>query len=240
MWFAVSMGLIGIIVGYGVATVHVPTGSTIIPTPAAEPQPSAPTPAAQPPEPAAAPVAKVDPAVDHIRGDKNAKVSVIEYSDFECPFCKRHYPTMKQVFETYQSKGVNWVYRHFPLSFHANAEKEAEASECAAALGGEASFWKFHDLIFERTTSNGTGFALDALVPLAKEIGLNGPTFKECLDSGRYAKKVQSEMDSGSAAGVRGTPGTIILKNDSGESKNVSGALPFDTFKSAIDAFIGS
>ena len=230
------MGLLGLIVGYAVATVHLPGTSTIADVPP-PPAPSAPTPAPEPPP--AGDVPKVS-AADHVRGDANAKISVIEYSDFECPFCKRHAPTMKQLFDAYASKDVNWVYRHFPLSFHANAQKEAEASECAGELGGNDAFWKYHDAIFERTTSNGTGFALDALVPLAKEIGLNESTFKTCLDSGKFAKTVQEQMDGGSAAGVRGTPGTILFNNETKESKNISGAVPYATFQSALDAMLGS
>ena len=233
------MGLMGIIVGYVVATVHVPAPAPGGAAPAAPTAPSpSPTPAPEPPP--AGDVPKVDASTDHIRGDKNAKISVIEYSDFEGPFCKRHFPTMQQLFAAYNGKDVNWVFRHFPLSFHANAQKEAEASECAAELGGNDAFWKYHDVIFERTTSNGTGFALDALVPLAKEIGLNESKFKTCLDSGKYAKKVQDEETGGGTAGVRGTPGTIVLNNETGESKNISGAVPYATFQSTLDTMIGS
>lgn len=199
--------------------------------------PSAPTPSAQPPVAAAAGTVKpVDPKTDHIRGDKNAKVFVIEYSDFECPFCKRFHPTMQQLMTDYGGK-VAWVYRQYPLSFHQNAEKEAEASECAAELGGNDAFWKFADKIFERTTSNGTGFALDALVPLAKEIGLNETKFKSCLDSGKYAQKVQQDETEGQAAGVTGTPGNIVWTKD-GKSQLVEGAVPLQSLKSVIDPLL--
>lgn len=178
-------------------------------------------------------VKPVDLATDHIRGDKNAKVFVIEYSDFECPFCKRFHPTMQQLFSDYQGK-VAWVYRHFPLSFHANAQKEAEASECASEQGGNDAFWKYADKILERTTSNGTGFALTDLVPLAKEIGLDDAKFKSCLDSGKYAKHVQQDEQEGQAAGVTGTPGSIIWTKD-GKSQLISGAVPLSSLKAVID-----
>lgn len=132
-----------------------------------------------PAPPEAAPSGPVPPVTqkDHIRGNPKAKVVLIEYSDLECPFCKRFHPTMQQVMNTYGDK-VAWVYRHYPLSFHANAQKEAEATECAAELGGGKAFWTYLDKVMERTTAGGTGFALDQLAPLAKEIGLNDVKFR--------------------------------------------------------------
>lgn len=180
--------------------------------------------------PPSAPVKPID-ASDHVLGPKDAKVTVIEYSDFECPFCKRFYPTTKQILKDYP-KDVRLAFRHFPLSFHQNAQKEAEASECAGKVGGNDAFWKFHDKIFERTTSNGTGFALDALVPLAKEIGLDEQKFKSCLDSGEMAGKVAQQMQDGSSAGVSGTPAMFI------NGQLISGAVPYEQIKSAIDAVL--
>lgn len=175
---------------------------------------------------------------DHIKGNKDAKVTFIEYSDFECPFCKRFEPTMQQLEKEYGDK-IRIVYRHFPLSFHANAQKEDEAAECASELGGNDAFWQYHDAIFERTTSGGTGFALDALVPLAKELGLNESKFKDCLDTGKYAQHVKDDMSGGSAAGVTGTPGSILI-DAKGDSQLLSGAVPFSTLKSAIDAALAA
>ncbi|MFH1112185.1 MAG: thioredoxin domain-containing protein [Patescibacteria group bacterium] len=119
-------------------------------------------------------VKKVDITIkdsDYVLGDINAPVTVVEYSDLECPFCKRFHPTKQQIMTEFPGK-VRWVFRHFPLSFHANAQKEAEAAECAGKLGGAEKYWAFIDKIFERTTSNGTGFALTDLTKLAKEVGL--------------------------------------------------------------------
>lgn len=170
---------------------------------------------------------------DHIIGSSNAKVVLIEYSDLECPFCQRFHPTMQQAVKEYGDK-VAWVYRHYPLSFHANAQKEAEASECAAELGGNKAFWNYIDKIFERSTVGGTGFALDKLVPLAKELGLNESKFKNCLDSGKHAKTVQDQLNGGSAAGVQGTPGTFVVGKNG--SQLIPGALPYESIKQAIDA----
>lgn len=189
-----------------------------------------PQPRAQAPAGAVPPVTKAD----HVRGDQNAALTWIEYSDFECPFCKRFHPSMLQMMEEYKGK-IKWVYRHFPLSFHANAQKQAEASDCAAELGGNDAFWKYSDAILERTTSNGTGFALNALVPLAKELGLNEKKFKECLDSEKYAKHVADDINGGSAAGVNGTPGSFLIGKD-GKAQLVSGALPYEQIKALVEA----
>ncbi len=170
---------------------------------------------------------------DYYRGNKNAKVVLVEYSDLECPFCKSFHPTMQQVIKEYGDR-VKWIYRHFPLSFHANAQKEAEAAECAGKLGGNDAFWKYIDAIFERTTSNGTGFALDKLVPLAKELGLSEASFKQCLDSDEMANKVKDQMAQGTEEGVTGTPGTIVI-DAKGETKLIPGALPYDQVKTYID-----
>ncbi len=173
---------------------------------------------------------------DHIRGNKDADVVLVNYSDYECPFCKRFHPTMLQVMKEYGSK-VAWVYRHYPLSFHQNAQKEAEASECVAELGGNDAFWKFTDKIYERTTSNGTGFALTDLGPLAAEIGLDKSKFQQCLDSGKYTKYVQDAEAGGAKAGVSGTPGTILVSK-SGKRDFVNGAQPIEQLKQQIDALI--
>lgn len=196
-------------------------------SPSAQPNP----PQTAPNEPnQQAPAGKIKPVTDkdHIRGSKKAKVTIVEYSDLECPFCQRFHPTMKEILQTYGDK-VNWVYRHFPLSFHANAQKESEASECVAELGGNDAFWNYIDKIFEKTTSNGTGFALDKLGPLAVEVGVNQTQFQSCLDSGKYTKLVQDQIADGTTGGVSGTPSTFI------NGQLVVGAQPVSSFKTIID-----
>ncbi|HSS62906.1 MAG TPA: thioredoxin domain-containing protein [Gammaproteobacteria bacterium] len=183
-------------------------------------------------------VRKVSAERDHIYGNPDAVVSLIEYSDFECPFCKRFHVTAKEIVDAYDGK-VNWVYRHFPLAFHnPGAQMQAEASECAAALGGNDSFWKYSDTIYERTTSNGEGFPVDGLVPLAEEIGLDGDAFRECLEERRYAERVEEDFEEGVRIGIRGTPGNILLNNESGSVIPRSGAAPFDTWKPLIDSLL--
>jgi protein-disulfide isomerase len=193
---------------------------------------NAPSPAGQPQPQAAIKKPEVTNA-DYYRGNKNAKVTLVEYSDFECPFCKRFHPTMLQAMKEYGDK-IKWVYRHFPLSFHANAQKAAEASECVGKLAGNDAFWKFADLYFERTTGNGTGFALDKLADLGAEAGANKAAVQKCLDSNEMAQKVKDQMAKGSDEGVTGTPGTIII-DAKGGTQLVPGALPFEQLKPMID-----
>lgn len=197
--------------------------------------PSVPPSASGAPTPTA-PAGKVPTlsAQDHIRGDANAPVKLIEYSDLECPFCKTFHPELQQVMQQYGNK-VAWVYRHFPLPFHQNAQKEAEAAECVGDQGGNDKFWQFVDTVFQRTTSNGTGFALDKLGPLAAELGLDQAKFQQCLDSGKYTKLVQDEAAGGGAAGVQGTPTTFVVTKD-GTAQVIPGALPVDQVKTTIDA----
>jgi len=174
---------------------------------------------------------------DHIRGDKNARMLLIEYSDLECPFCKRFHPTAQQIVDEYKGQ-VAWVYRHFPLDqIHQKADKEAEAVECAYELAGNDGFWKLTDKIFEVTPSN-NGLNLDDLPKLAGDVGLNQSAFKTCLDSGKMAAHVESDFQSGAKAGVTGTPGNILLDTKTGKTKLIPGALPFENFKTEIDSML--
>jgi protein-disulfide isomerase len=176
---------------------------------------------------------------DHIYGDPQAPVSLIEYSDYECPFCKRFHPVARKLVDDNPGQ-VNWVYRHFPLGFHnPGAQKQAEGAECAAELGGNQAFWKFTDLIYARTKSNGKGFPVAQLVPLASEVGLDEKAFSRCLDSGRFTAKVQQQYADGVAAGVTGTPGNILRHKDSGRSIAVHGAQPYARVEAALKQLIG-
>lgn len=205
------------------------SGNTVNPPEVAN-APSAPTPQA------AAVAPKIDKN-DHIRGNKNARIALVEYSDLECPFCKTFHPTAQKVVDEYNGK-VMWVYRHYPLSFHANAQKEAEASECVYDQGGDDAFWKFIDAIYARTTANGTGFALDKLASLAAEMGVSESKFTECLDSGKFAQKVKDQMTQGTKEGVTGTPGNILLDTKTGKTQIIPGAVPFDQIKPVLDEML--
>jgi protein-disulfide isomerase len=183
-------------------------------------------------------VRRVSGGRDHIYGDPQAAITIVEYSDFECPFCKRFHATPKELVQAYAGK-VNWVYRHFPLAFHnPGAQKQAEASECANELGGNDAFWKYSDAIYARTQSNGKGFPLTQLAPLATEIGLDGETFRQCLDSGKYTARVQEDLEEGARIGVTGTPASILLNNQTGETRFKGGAQPVAVFKTDIEGML--
>jgi protein-disulfide isomerase len=172
---------------------------------------------------------------DHILGDRDALISIIEYSDFECPFCKRFSPTPKQAIEANPGI-VNHVFRHFPLGFHDPlATNQALASECVADLGGNDKFWQYHDKIFETTDSNGKGMEVSELTTLAKEVGVNTNEFQACLDSEKFLAEVQADIKSGTDAGVTGTPGNIIRNNKTGEVRYLPGAYPIEAVQAAID-----
>lgn len=174
---------------------------------------------------------------DHIRGSKNARVLLIEYSDLECPFCKRFHPTAQKAVDEYKGT-VAWVYRHFPLDqIHSKADKEAEAVECADELGGNDAFWKMTDKIYEVTPSN-NGLDLETLPTLASQIGLDQNRFKTCLDSGKYAAYVEADYQSGLKAGINGTPGNILLDTKTGKTVAVPGAVPFEQLKVSIDSLL--
>jgi protein-disulfide isomerase len=175
---------------------------------------------------------------DRIYGNPAAPISLIEYSDFECPFCKAFHSTAKEIVKAYDGK-VNWVYRHFPLTFHnPGAQKEAEAAECAHELGGNDVFWKYTDAIYERTTSNGKGFPLTQLVPLAKEIGLDEKLFAQCIESGKYGARVKEDLDDGAKIGITGTPTNILFDHKTGNVVVKTGAQPLESFKADIDRML--
>ncbi len=160
---------------------------------------------------------------DHIRGNKDAKVVLVEYSDFECPFCGRHDPTMQAISKKYGDK-VAWVYRHFPLSFHAHAMPAAIASECASEQG---KFWEFSDKVFanqDKLTGGAT-----YLEQVGKDLGLNMDKYKSCISSQKYLPRIQADQAQGSSYGVDGTPATFV------NGQLVSGAVPEASLTAIID-----
>lgn len=180
---------------------------------------------------------KVNPVTnkDWVKGNKNAKVSVVVYTDTECPFCKRHHPVLNQLLDTYKDK-INLVYRAFPLvQLHSKAPKEAEAIECAGDQGGSEAAWKYLDKIFEVTPSN-DGLDPAQLSVIAGQVGLNVDKFKSCYDSGKFTSKIKKSTDEAVAAGARGTPYNVILAGD--QKIPVSGALPLENFKQILDPLV--
>ena len=170
---------------------------------------------------------------DWIKGKKDAKISIVEFSDTECPFCKSFHPTLQRLLQEYPND-VNWVYRHFPLtSLHSKAPKEAEATECAGELAGNDGFWKYLDRLFEITPSN-DGLDLAQLPQIAEDVGLNRKKFEECLNSGKYASKIQEQIQAAQAAGGQGTPYSVVVAG--GQKIPVSGAVPLAQLKTIVDS----
>lgn len=174
-------------------------------------------------------------AADHILGDPNAPVKIIEYSDLECPFCKVFHVTMKKVLAEYGSPGkVAWVYRHFPIeSLHSRAIKESEASECAAELGGNDAFWAYVDRIFEITPSN-NGLHPDELLNVARYIGLDSQKFEACLTSGKHQDAILQAVSVAESAGARGTPYSVVLSKE-GRRSIINGAESISKVRAAIE-----
>ena len=178
------------------------------------------------------------PGVDHILGNPNAKVKVVEYADLECPYCKTFNTTMHQVMDYYGASGnVAWVYRPFPLTqIHSKAPVEAQAAECAADQGGDAAFFKYNDAVYE-VTPGSNGLDLAELPKIAGRLGLNVATFNSCLSSGKFAKRVQDSYDEVVSYGGQGTPYTLIMVGT--EAVALNGAQPYDSMRAAIDAVLG-
>jgi protein-disulfide isomerase len=228
-WFAVSIGLVGLIVGYAIAT-GMGGGPLFAGGKAPAPVPTANDPA---PAPSGDPADADD---DAVKGDPKATVTLIEFTDYQCPFCSRHFEqTLPSIMKDYVDTGkVKYVVRDFPLSFHGNAHKAAEAAECA---GEQDKYWEMHDKLF--SAQNDWANLADATAKFkeyAKGLGLK-PAFDSCLDKGEMAAEVDADEAAGSAAGISGTPGFWIV-NDAGDSKNISGAYPYETFKAAFDELL--
>ncbi|MBX4191977.1 DsbA family protein [Candidatus Parcubacteria bacterium] len=169
-------------------------------------------------------------AADHIIGSPTAPVVLIEYSDFQCPFCTMIYPTLKRLVE--ESNGqVAWVYRHLPLeSIHPEAMPAAVASECITEQLGESGFWKYADAIFNDQKNIGdTKFK-----QVAHDLGADDAKFAACLTSKKFNDKIDANATDASASGGTGTPYTVIYGY--GKQIPISGALPYNQIKAVIDA----
>lgn len=156
------------------------------------------------------------------RGPEGAKVTIVEFSDFECPFCSKAEETVTQVMEKYAGK-VRLVFRHFPLSFHPHAPKAAEAAACANDQG---KFWEMHKQLF----ANQKGLSIDELKAHATAVGLDKAKFDDCLDTGKMKALVDADTKAGGDVGVTGTPAFFI------NGKLLSGAQPLSEFEKVIDA----
>ena len=160
------------------------------------------------------------------RGPADAKVTIVEFSDFQCPYCGAAYTTVEQLMQQYAGK-VKLVFRQFPLPIHPQAEKAAEASLCAQQQG---KFWEFYDLLFK----NQKKLDISDLKTYASSAGLDAAKFAACLDSGETKKQVDQDLEAGQAAGVNGTPAFFI------NGVFLNGAMPIEEFKKVIDPELAS
>ena len=162
------------------------------------------------------------PVIDNRYGAGTAKVIIEEYSDFQCPYCGKAYPTVKQIKETY-GDSIEFIYKHFPLPAHPFAQKAAEASECAR---DQEKFWEYHNKLFE----NQNALKVSDLKQYASDLELNAEQFNECLDSDIKEGIVRNDLLEGQRKGVTGTPSFFI------NGKKLVGAQPFSEFKKVIDS----
>lgn len=231
-WFAATIGLLGLVVGYAFAggvDGILPSGgpSGAVPPAAIQDQPPVPDVVYDP--------ATVDD--DEVLGDADALITVIEFTDYQCPFCTRHYEqTFKKIKEEYVDTGkVKYVVRDFALAFHANAQKASEATECAADQG---KFWEMHSALFSKQEEwSPSTEASVVFTQYADDLGMNTSTFASCLAEGTHAEEVKKDMADGQASGINGTPGFWIVGPD-GEGEQISGAYPYETFTEVFERML--
>jgi protein-disulfide isomerase len=182
------------------------------------------------------PIRPVD-ETDHIKGNPNAPIVILEYSDYDCPFCKSHHETMNQIMDEYGSTGqVAWVFRHFPIEqLHPNAAGIALASECVADLGGNDAFWKFSDLVFgEREMNELTN--ITKLGSYATQSGVDETKFNACVESGKFIPEVNADFADAANAGAQGTPYSLVLVG--GQQGVINGAQPYEAVKQIIETLL--
>ncbi|MEX2437517.1 MAG: thioredoxin domain-containing protein [Candidatus Paceibacterota bacterium] len=175
---------------------------------------------------------------DHIFGSKNAPVTVIEYSDTECPFCKKNYLNMKYLVNYYEGD-ISWVYRHHTLDHRfTKSRREAEASECAASVGGEGAFWLFLDTVYQITESNDS-FDLSLLPSIVESFGVNTTEFMACVERGDHADLVERQNREAFDGGLEYTPSLVIFWPDGERRSFIIGARDRATIKNTLDYVLG-
>ncbi len=184
---------------------------------------------------------------DHIQGNPNAPIVIVEYSDYDCPFCRVFHDTMSQVMQEYGDTGnVAWVYRHYPIvQLHPNAPKISEAAYCVEELAGNDGFWKFTNALNESrevtTDANGNITKVDPtdmgrITEFALAAGIDKSKFELCYNSGKYTEKVEEDVVLAGKAGAQGTPYSVVLVGD--QKGVLSGAQSYDTVKQILDNLI--
>jgi len=165
---------------------------------------------------------------DHVRGNLDAPIKIVEFSDFECPFCARLHPTLTRIVE--ENEDVAWIYRHFPLNSHTNAFSAAVISECIARVGGNDAFWNFADTAFANQRKIGDRFYAE----FVQEAGLDAGAFATCLNNKKVVADVQQDLDEVIAVGGRGTPHVVVVTAN-GALIPFSGALSYAQVSAVIE-----
>ncbi|MBT4850146.1 thioredoxin domain-containing protein [Candidatus Parcubacteria bacterium] len=169
----------------------------------------------------------VDENKDWISGNPDGDITIVEFSDVDCPFCTRFHEAMNQVVS--DNSNVRWVYRHFPLTgLHPEAMKKAEAVECVGELGGNDKVWSFLDSLFAGSET------LANIGDVAAGVGVDKNKFQECLDSGKYTSKVNESASQAQKAGAKGTPYSVIISGD--KTTAIPGALPAESIQAMLDS----
>ncbi len=174
---------------------------------------------------------------DHIYGNPNAPIMIVEYSDFDCPFCKNFHESMQKIMETYGKDGqVAWVYRQFPLKqLHPNAPKVAAASECVASLGGNDAFWKFANLLIsDRGVNEPSNLA--KLPEYAVTAGVDKAKYTACVEAGTFDAKITEDVAAAMKAGAKGTPYSVMIVGD--QQGVIDGAQPYEVVKQMVDTML--
>jgi protein-disulfide isomerase len=175
---------------------------------------------------------------DYIKGNPNAPIMIVEYSDYDCPFCKSFHDTMNQIMNEYGVSGkIGWVYRQFPIAqLHPNAPRISEAALCVGDVGGTDAFWKFSDLVFqERSIKESTN--ISRLPEYAESAGVDKAAFLSCLESGRMKEKVTASYNDAAAAGIQGTPHSFVLIGN--QQAAIEGAQPYEVVKQIVENLLG-
>lgn len=174
---------------------------------------------------------------DHVRGNSQAKITLIEYSDFNCSYCQEFHLIIKQLLEKYPDK-VKWVYRHYPLQkVHSDSIMIDSTAECVAKIGGEEAFWNFTDKLYEKMKNNSQSKSFDNLLIIAEDLNLNSNNIKECVETRRFDTLIKEKADLASRAGINVTPYSFI-SNDSQEVKILPGTIDLDNLSNLIEKML--
>jgi protein-disulfide isomerase len=173
-----------------------------------------------------------DAEYDNFLGNEDARISIVEFSDYNCGYCARLHPTLKEVVSKYPAD-VNWAYRYYPIL---GSKTKSLAAECIAQDLGKDAFWKFSDALF----SDGADDTSNSLVALAKELKLDSASLKTCIESEEFITRIDADLSEGGSIGISGTPTNVIIDNKTGEQYMLVGAESTARFSSIIEAILAS